>query len=94
MNKRLRLIGGTRAGETLMVDSDRPDIRLPVRKEMDLSAYRPDSVVQPIRVELERYTAHTLKFGDEYEHHYGVHESMRFVDAVNALWDLYSKVNR
>ena len=82
----LRLIGGSHAGKVFMVHSSLPVFRLPVRSKLDLSAFRADAPVMPISVKLDVYIVINHLGGDTL---YGVHESLRFSEAMDLMWTDY-----
>lgn len=86
MSDRVRLIGGSHAGETFV--TKQPYIRLPSMENVDF--------VPPIgpatdiaNAKFEVYNVEEFRFQSGHSHRYGVLENMRLVDAMNVMWNGY-----
>ncbi len=86
MSRRVRLIGGSHAGETFVTDN--PVIRLPCMEHVDFSPpIGPASDIKDAK--FETYKVEEMKYGSGHAHRYGILQPMRVVDAMNVLWNTY-----
>ena len=85
MSSRVRLIGGSHAGEIFVTKN--PVIKLPCMEHADFGP--PIGPANVADAKIEVYRVEELRFGSGHSHRYGILEPMRLVDAMNVMWNGY-----
>ena len=88
----LHLIGGSHSGERHHFDLSKGQY-LALMNERLISFS--DEIREINKVpEYDNYRVERLFYPTGHRHYFGVHSTMRLVDAMNCMWDQFSKVER